>query len=53
MCGSIGGGSTGSGSTDDGLMEDHQKALHRYRDIQRMRVLLALLNKNQAPKDCS
>ena len=53
MCGSIGRGSTGGGSTADGLKADHQTALHSYGDIQRMRVLLALLNKNQAPRDCS
>ena len=53
VCESIGGGSAGSGSTAEGLKADHQKALDRYGDIQRVKVLLALLNKNQAPKDWS
>ena len=48
MFGSIGGGSAGNGSTAEGLKADQKKALHRYGDIQRVRVLLALLNTNQA-----
>ena len=46
----MGGGSTGSGPTADGRKAAHQEALHRYGDIQRVRMLFALLSKNQAIK---